>query len=281
MVADERLAAYASAGPLTRLDGSPALDGCPGDLAGIVATVRGVLIARDEAARLGVGIEGRRGEEQLRSAAEMVARVLELDPAPIRGARPPERRMIGVCRHCSVLTVALLRRAGHPARTRAGFASYIEPGRWIDHWIVERWATDGEGDGAGDGRWVRVDPQPLPDRPFDPMDVPRGPYLTAAEAWRLCRSGAADPALFGVDQCWGSWFIRNSVVRDLAALNRVELLPWDAWGLMDRGSALGEGPADALVDHVAGLVVADDWPACQQLYEWDDRLRAPATLAGA
>ena len=31
---------------------------------------------------------------------------------------------------------------------------------------------------------------------------------------------------------YGYWFIAGNLVRDLAALNKVELLPWDDWGAM-------------------------------------------------
>ena len=46
---------------------------------------------------------------------------------------------------------------------------------------------------------------------------------------QLCRAGQANPDLFGVFDMHGMWFIRGNVVRDLAALNKVELLPWDCW----------------------------------------------------
>jgi hypothetical protein len=34
--------------------------------------------------------------------------------------------------------------------------------------------------------------------PFDPLDVPRDQFLVAAETWRACREGRADPRKFGV-----------------------------------------------------------------------------------
>lgn len=54
------------------------------------------------------------------------------------------------------------------------------------------------------------------------------------EAWRLCRAGQADPDLFGIFDLQGLWFIRGNVVRDLAPLNKMELLTWDCWGVIDR-----------------------------------------------
>jgi hypothetical protein len=32
----------------------------------------------------------------------------------------------------------------------------------------------------------------------------------------------------------GLWFIANNIVRDIAALNNREMLPWDVWGAMRR-----------------------------------------------
>jgi hypothetical protein len=201
----------------------------------------------------------------------MVARILQLDAGPLDVARPPERRLVVNCRHFAVMACAVLRRAGLPVRARCGHATYFDPGKFIDHWVVEIW------DGVG-GRWRRVDPDLSVrerDVDFDLFDIPAGRFLAGGEAWRLIRSGAADPAQFGVYEWWGAWFVRCNAVRDLAALNKVELLPWDAWGLMDRESAMGQGAADDLVDQVAAITASADWPTLRHLYENDERLTAP------
>ena len=53
------------------------------------------------------------------------------------------------------------------------------------------------------------------------------------------------------------WFIAGNVLRDLAALNRMELLPWDVWGLMQMNDAgLLDGEKGALLDRVAALTLA-------------------------
>ncbi len=142
------------------------------------------------------------------------------------------------------------------------------------HTELRRWAVSRL-------RWIRVDPDlTVSERglDFDPIDIPAGRFLSGGEAWRLLRSGKAQPEQFGTQQWWGAWFVRCNVVRDLAALNKVELLPWDAWGLMDRESALGEGPADDLVDEVAAITTTADWPVLRHLYESDGRLTAPEAL---
>ena len=89
-------------------------------------------------------------------------------------------------------------------------------------------------------RWVMVDAQ-IDDRQrqmfgiaIDTLDVKRDQFLVAGDAWRHCRAGNLDPKSFGILDMWGYWFIASNVIRDLAALNNREMLPWDVWGAMTR-----------------------------------------------
>ena len=66
--------------------------------------------------------------------------------------KSPQDKMIGICRDFSVAAAALCREAGIPARARCGFATYFEPGKYIDHWVLEYW-------NEVEQRWVMVDPQ--------------------------------------------------------------------------------------------------------------------------
>ncbi len=52
---------------------------------------------------------------------------------------------------------------------------------------------------------------------FDPLNVPRDRFLVAGKSWEMCRSGRADPELFGIFDMHGMWFIRGNLVRDTAA----------------------------------------------------------------
>src|SRR5207253_5946418 len=101
---------------------------------------------------------------------------------------------------------------------------------------------------------------------FAPYDLSPCVFLTGGEAWQTIRAGEADPDTFGIFEFWGSWFVRHNVVRDLAALNKVEMLPWDAWGVMI------EGEDDALVDELARVTVDADLDAVRRAYD-DDRVR--------
>lgn len=135
-----------------------------------------------------------------------------------------------------------------------GFAVYIDrgPSFYIDHVVVEYWHED-------EGRWRMVDPQmealliKTNGIDFDVQDMPQGRFLTGGEAWRRCRVGEADSDNFGihpeVKEIRGWWLVRDKVMQDLAALNRVEMLCWDAWGMM-RGKEINDEEAH-LLDTIA------------------------------
>jgi hypothetical protein len=126
----------------------------------------------------------------------MLEGIQELDPRPLTEERPPERRLIGNCRDSAVLFCAILRHQGRPARARAGFATYFQPGFFGDHWVCEPWEAERQ-------RWVSVDPDISPDPAlwgFDTLDVPADRLLVAGRAWQACRAENADPVRFGMPQ---------------------------------------------------------------------------------
>lgn len=277
---DDERAYYAEPGPMTTLQLSPAAaKGLPDDPLGLCAVARGVIVHEFLAAALyGVQVSQARADEvETRPASAIVDTIHRLDDRPLVEARPPERRMFGNCRQFSTLSCALLRRAGIPARARCGFGTYFEAGKYIDHWIVEYW------DRARDG-WRRVDSQldqvqhEAMSIDFDATDVPRDKFLTGGEAWQLSRAGRADPDTFGILEFWGPMMLRGNTVRDLAALNKMELLPWDGWGLMIRADELGDETVDRLTDEVAETVVAGEWSDVRRLYEENDLLRVPTEI---
>ncbi len=120
---------------------------------------------------------------------------------------------------------------------------------------------------------------------FDPLDVPRDQFLQTADAWTLCRAGRADPAKFGifVGDLRGLWFIAASLIRDVAALGKMEMLPWDCWGIMPHpGQELDAGQL-AFFDRLAGLTAQPD-ASHQDLCafsEKDERVRVPKTVFNA
>ena len=87
------------------------------------------------------------------------------------------------------------------------------------------------------------------------MDVPREKFLVAGDAWRLCRDGDADPAKFGLSLMneAGYWRIAANLLRDVAALNNMEMLPWDIWGAMPAPDDTIGDERYALFDRLAEL----------------------------
>jgi hypothetical protein len=260
---------YADPGPLTGLTieqvhlvrglGLEPLDLC--------RLAQGLLVAPLDA--LGAGLpEQRLAERNLRPANALLQRALELDDRePLDHPRPPERRVVGTCRHFAVLATALLRSVGVPARARCGFAAYFVPPEKVDHWIVELWSSD-------EHRWIRVDPEHL-DRPTPTTarthDLRPEEFLDAGEAWKLVRSGDDDPASYGVfgTENWGPGEIRGNAMRDLASLAaKLEMLPWDEWGPM---AASYDGTTgddfDELMDDLAAATADPDQHDLQRIYE--------------
>jgi acyl-CoA-binding protein len=204
----------------------------------------------------------------------MIETILHHDPRPLAQRREPGARFLGNCRHFSTFTVALLRRAGIPSRARCGFGNYFERGKWIDHWIVEHWNGD---------RWVELDAQidELQRNALglaaDPSDFPPGEFfLSAGVAWQRCQAGREDGDRFGILDMWGKWFIKGNIARDLASLNKVEMLPWDGWGdLATKTPAQG---GEEYVDEIAALTTSGDLDAIRDRYESDSGLRVPSTV---
>ncbi len=123
-----------------------------------------------------------------------------------------------------------------PARARCGFGAYFQKGKFLDHWVTEYWNAEA-------GRWALVDAQ-LDDRQqelfkvsFDPFDVPRDQFLVAGDAWHLYRSGNVPADDFCILDLKGDWLIAGNLMRDIAALNNREMLPWDCWDPMPRPGA--------------------------------------------
>ena len=115
-----------------------------------------------------------------------------------------------------------------------------------------------------------------------PADLRPGQFLTGGEAWAAFRRGEIDDSRFGVHgtQNWGAGEIRGNAVKDLAALNKVETLPWDEWGRMTEAHEGRTGPDyDELLDTLAAACETDDPTTLTTLYQRND-LQVPAALVG-
>ena len=277
---DTSLTAFSQQGPISDPGTYASLfDDLPTSIYDLVRIVQGVTIHVFWAERYGVKhTPERQAEVQLRTMPRRLERTLELDPRPLSEPRALEQKLVGNCRDHSLLLAAMLRHQGVPARARCGFGAYFMPNHYEDHWVTEYWNQD-------QARWVLVDAQldalqcDVMKIPFNPLDVPRDQFLVGGAAWGLCRSGAADPEQFGIFDMHGLGFIRGNLVRDVAALNKVELLPWDCWGVI-LSEALDDPSDLALLDEAAALTSGDvpDWERVRALYENDPRLRVDGSI---
>lgn len=256
-------------------------EGLPDDVPGLVKAVQGVLLHVFWASRYGVELsEERKKEVNIRKVEDMLERVLELDDRPITAPRELDKRLVATCRDYSVLICSMLRYKGIPARARCGFGGY-EPGTeiYMDHWICEYWNSEL-------GQWVRIDAQldslqiKTLGIEFDPLALPEGKFLSGGEAWKLCRAGKLDPdkcGLFDPPHFKGMWFIRDDMIRDFMALNKVEIQPWDCNEIMKYADEPLPEAKCKLWDEVAELTATADerFDEMRKRYESDSILRMP------
>jgi hypothetical protein len=252
----------------------------PSDIPSLVQAVQGLIIHVFWAERYGLSLpEESQAEVQLRSIERRLARTLELGPGPLTTPRANEQKIVGNCRDFSVTLASMLQSKGIPARPRCGFGAHFLPNHYEDHWVCEYW-------NESERRWVLVDAQldelqqHVLKIAFDPLDVPRDQFIVGGAAWKVCRSGQADPDQFGIFDMHGMDFVNGDFLRDVAALNKIELLPWDCWGLIFTEYATLPPDDLSMLDRLADLTCTDvpDFAAVRQIYESDPRLRVGQSI---
>ena len=259
-----------------------ALARLPAGLAALTEVAHGLVVHEHLTGMYGFQLaDERRASVHLRPVSRLLDQIVAEDSRPLDVAREPSARVPGNCRHFTVLTVAALRAHGIPARARCGFGGYFGTGWYEDHWVCEYWD-------AAAGRWTLADAQ-IDDVQrkvfgveFDVLDVSRDDFLVAGDAWLRCRAGLADPAKFGLsplDEA-GYWWIAGNLLRDVAALNNREMLPWDMWGEMLRPNQEPDQAQLAFFDQLAAQTTDPDagFAELTARYQADPRLTVPATV---
>lgn len=291
---------YTEPGAITRLNKySQFLDWLVDDVRSISQVVQGILIHDSWIEQCGAPLDWSHSyDTQTAYMEDLLDKALQLDARSLALPRALEKRVVCCCREFATLFCAILRYKGIPARSRCGFGLYFAPGCFEDHWICEYWDQRQE-------RWIRVDPQMDPYQQstlrmqFSPLDMPAGTFMVAGEAWKKCRSGeidpmlcgiGCDPAAFGLDSLYGLWFVRGQLLRDFAALNKVETVPflvrvgkglsWQPWRLV--GASDSElTPADyQLLDTVAEYSACPDqhFEEIRELCLSTEALRPPEAI---
>jgi hypothetical protein len=264
---------------------APLLEALPRELGALADVAQGLLIHEHISPAYGVTLaDKRRASVHVRPVEQLLSLILADDARPLTEARVPERRLPGNCRHFTVLTAAALRAQGTPARARCGFGGYFGTGWFEDHWVCEYWD-------AAQSRWRLADTQidevqsGMFEVDFDLMDVPRDRFLVAGDAWRRCRAGEDDPGRYGLNVVKesGLWWIAGNLLRDVAALNNVEMLPWDCWGAMPAPDETIDEERLALFDRLAELTSEPDTAhdALRAAYRDDERIRVRGSVFNA
>jgi hypothetical protein len=252
----------------------------------IANVVHGLIVHQDATKSL-YGFElpkDRELEANTRYIEKILAIIIKRDGSPLSKKREPQNRFVGSCRDFALLTCSILRSKGIPARLRCGFASYFHDDWYPDHWVCEYWNREKK-------VWILVDSE-LGDEEkhyysvnFDHTNVPRDQFMIAGEVWLGALSGKYNPEIYGVKaiDIKGLWFIRADVLRDLASLNKIELLPWDYTEYYDHSfKEISElSPADLqLTNNIAKITGGDavSFDDSQRIYQGNSQVQVGLTI---
>jgi hypothetical protein len=131
-------------------------------------------------------------DDVLVTTAAMISELFRRDHRGLVLDRKEADRLVVTCRYVAVLTAAILKSKGIPARVRSGFESYAVPTPRVscDHWITQYWSDVAD-------RWFSIDVDCcLEDLDFDPFDLPKDKFEFAADSWLRVRGGSVDLARF-------------------------------------------------------------------------------------
>jgi hypothetical protein len=227
----------------------------------------------------------RMAEIDTRYADAMLATVLERGEPSLARHRAAADRLVGCCRDATVFFLALARHKGIPARARVGFAAYIRPGWLIDHVVAEVWDV-------AEGRWRLVDPEM--DGGWTPqvggqqvswLDLAPDQFVTGPRAWRAARDGSSDAGRYvvapelDIPGLRGWPYLAHNAIHDLAALNKIEMLLWDIWGMELGHDVEVPQPDVAMLDEVCAVTAdADVSPGVLAELGQRPELRVPPTV---
>lgn len=221
----------------------------PDDLVGLMAVVKNLVIHPVDVHRHGIRVSPRRSLvlRQLFTAERMLDDLFQTPPVSLTAERSPYQRLVEWCDYQAVLLTSFGLYRGYEIRTRCGFVSYIDRGRWINHWLNEVRRPFYED-------WTLVDP--------DRRCFPAAEEFRSGAAWWPLKSTAAISRLKsqnyrGVDA------VKYILLGDFNALNGHEMLHqhWSDPDSADRGPAIFQIPYTRLgarqraqVDSIAAAI---------------------------
>lgn len=234
-----------------------------------------------------MGINARMTDMDLRFCEKILGKIIFMHNSSLLQSRAASKKLISSCRDFSLLFCAILRYKKIPARLRFGFAAFQLPGLHHDQVLVEYWHAKKQ-------VWCLANPRvnaafrkriQISDA-HSAHDVARNVFFTAGQAWLSCRNGTKQAEKFGTNggkQIRGWWYLRNKLIQDFCALNKMELLLWDCWGMMlaDSSDAFLEHKKPVeLLDTVAKLTTQTpiDVGKIQQIYAMEKGLQVGAQV---
>lgn len=247
-------------------------DSLPSEVPKLVKVAQGLVIDKDLLEFYGEELtDDKKSDLDTRYVDDILEKILQRDPASLTKTREPGKRFVGSCRDYAIILCSMLRHKKVPARIRVGFDRYFNliPDFYDDHWVCEYWDKE-------KNRWIMVDANldetviKKQNITVNPLDISSDEFITAGKAWELVRSNKANSNKFGVSviNIFGLWFIRGSIVRELAALNKQEVLPWDYWGIADKNQEdFPQEDSDLLDESARTLKDSDSLGALRLLFQ--------------
>ncbi|MCY3780371.1 MAG: transglutaminase-like domain-containing protein [Chloroflexi bacterium] len=238
-------------------------DDFPNDLPGIVRAIQGLIIPPYTYTVAPHGFELADIKDAgfgVRRMEDFIAKLLDINSAPLNQPRPPRQRLGVNCRNFATLLVSLLRHQGIPARERIGFEGYLGDDIFAEHRIAQVW-------NMWQGKWFYIDAfvdPPLKaarDIDINTLDIVEDKdFWPAGLVWLAARAGNVNPVTFGDGpEDIGFPAIRYALLHDFDALNKFEVLGNDVWGaLIEKPEADLSADDWAFLDEVARLTLNPD-----------------------
>lgn len=254
----------------------------PRDIPSIVKVVQNCLIHQHWAKQYGIEVnESNIIEVNIREVENKLKRLNQKGITNIIEPITLDNKLIGICRDFTVLMTSLCRELNIPARARCGFADYFEEGKYIDHWVCEVWDDNEE-------RWIMVDAQlddyqsKVLEITFNPLDIKDQHFITADQAWLMCRDNQVDPNVFGIFKWWGYDYLRCNLILDANSLVGIAMQPWDFWDGY-KSLPIEEWTEDDYceMDKLARLIsTIDQYPSkLIEFVESNDKIKVPNDLS--
>lgn len=202
----------------------------------------------------------RLAEIELRYVEAILQQMMYLNQQPLKQPRKLQDKLLASCRDYSLLACSILRQQGVPARLRVVFNTYSRSHIFHDQVVLEYWNNQY-------GAWHSVDMRMTAahlkrfgvNLNIDYFNLSIEQYIPAATAWSILRQRPEQAEHFGDDQGnKGLWYVRDRMLQDLAALNKVEMLIWDCWGLMHSKEQDMSEEELCLLDDIAHMLAEPD-----------------------